>query len=108
MPHFGQNSSPTKLLTKTDSAKPVHNEADGRPDNPEVYKYRLLPQTSVEPNTTWLGDTFSTRSHPTLSCTKPMISSSTFDISVLFLVLTRAEHIMIIQGSQLLLILLGG
>jgi hypothetical protein len=57
MPHFGQNSSPTKLLTKTDSAKPVHNEADGRPDHPEVYKYRLLPQTSVEPNTTWLGDT---------------------------------------------------
>ena len=72
----------------------------------QVYKYRLLPQTSVGPNTTWLCHTeenphYKESSNALLQQT--MISSSTFGFSVLFSVLTRPEHIMIIQVSQVLL-----
>jgi hypothetical protein len=89
----------------------VHNEADGRPDHPEVYKYRLLPQSSVGPNATWLGHTeenppYKESSNALLEQT--MISSSTLDFFELFLVLTRTVHIMIIQDIQLLFVLLGG
>ena len=70
----------------------------------EVYKYRLLPQSSVGPN---LPGFATPRKFLTVQgvirCSEPMISSSTFGSSVLFSVLTRTEHIMIIQVSQFLL-----
>jgi hypothetical protein len=95
-----------KLLTETDSAKPVHNEADGRPDNPEVYKYRLLAQSTAGSNTTWLGHTEENLQYTESSSAllqQTMISSSTLDFFELFSVLTWTEHIMIVQGIQVFL-----
>ena len=48
MPQFGQKSSPRQ------TTEPVQYEAAVRLGNPEVYKYRLLPQSSVGPNTAFV------------------------------------------------------
>lgn len=73
----------------------------------EVYKYRLLPQSSVGPNTAWLCHTaessLNLRNHQMLFCSEPIISSSTLDFSELFSILTRTVYTTMIQVSQPLL-----
>ena len=63
---------------------------------PNVYKYLLLPQSSVT-----VGKFFSVRG--AIRCypaSGPMISSSYFDFSELFSVLTRTEHTMNMKSAS--------